>query len=102
MWTPKRCSISFRFSDRPPARVRAPSLSSSSNRAEGSDIHARWPDDAGRATDLIKRRQQDKPLLRAAIIISLAIWVAEVPLGHELRLGERLEVERVLAVLRFV
>src|SRR5471030_676272 len=103
MWTPNLCSMSLRFSDRPPARVRAPSLSVSSNRPEGSAIHARWPDDAGSFEHgLIKRRQQDKPLLRAAIIIVLPVRVAQILVGHQLAFDELRKRRRVLAVLGFV
>src|SRR6267143_5705986 len=49
--------------------------------------------------DLIKRRQQDKPLLGPAIVIGLFPGVPEILLGDELSLDQSAERGRVFAVL---
>src|SRR5258706_12273532 len=84
MWTPKRCSISLRFSLRPPASVRAPSLSSSSSRADGSAIHPREGRNRPRKDDLIKRRHQNKALLRFPVVIRLPVGGARAALADNL------------------
>src|SRR5712664_606196 len=105
IWTPNLCSISLRFSLRPPASVRAPSLSSSSSRAEGSanDTSSKVGDIQWRpqvcTADLIKRRQQDKPLLGPAVVIRLFPWVPEIVLRDELSLDQGAERRRVFTVL---
>src|SRR2546430_6369638 len=96
--TPTLCSISLSFSFRPPASVLAPSLSSSSSRAEGSANSTSRP--CGASNDLIKRRQQNKPLSSTSIVIGLFPRVAQVVLAHELALEQRTERRRILAVLR--
>src|SRR5713226_3841181 len=102
MWTPKRCSISLRFSLRPPASVRAPSLSSSSSRADGSAIHPREGRNRPRTTDLIKRGQQYKPLLRLPVVVRFPIWVAKVALADHLTVHKRPQRHGIFAVLGLV
>src|ERR1700730_15630388 len=103
---PHLCSISWGVSLRPPASVRAPSLSSSSSRAEGSandtspkvgDTNQWCPQVC--TADLIKRRQQDKPLLGPAVVIRLFPRVPEIVVGDELSLDQGAERRRVFALL---
>src|SRR4051812_18422825 len=98
IWTPNLCSISLRFSLRPPASVLAPSLSSSSSRAEGSPKLA---SSAPRACtpDLIKRRQQDKPLRGAMVVIRVRPGIAKILLRHQLPVHQRPQRRRVFSVL---
>src|SRR5690348_15782862 len=98
MWTESLCSISLRFSLRPPASVRAPSLSNSSSRADGSPKITSRPPGACTA-DLIKRRQQDKPLRGAPVVIRVGPRVAEVLLRDQLAVHQGLQRAGILAVL---
>src|ERR1700694_5969084 len=90
IWTPNLCSISLRFSLRPPASALAPSLSSSSSRADRSAIYPHRPV-SGSLTELIKRRQQYKPLWRPSVVVGLFVGVAEVLLRHHLSLHQLLQ-----------
>src|SRR5260370_6094778 len=98
IWTPNLCSISLRFSLRPPASALAPSLSSSSRRADGSAIYPHRPV-SGPFTDLIKRGQQYKPLWRPSVVVGLFVGVAKVLLRHHLSFHQLLQRLGVLAVL---
>src|SRR5207245_4052344 len=53
----------------------------------------------GLANDLIKRRQQNKPLSSTSIVIGLFPRIAQIVLAHELTLDQRAERRRILAVL---
>src|SRR5947207_6529712 len=90
MWTPKRFSISLRFSLRPPARALAPSLSTNSSRAEGSAI----------SLSLIERWEQDKPALRPPVMIRLPERVAQILLRHDAAVDELTQLARVFAMLQ--